>query len=146
MGPIRFRIFFLLVAAAVSGGFFYFYAPPSPVSDVYVSGQKIAVELANTPAKRIQGLSGRNALGQNEGMFFVFEKPDYYAFWMRDMNFKIDIIWIDENKKIVDIVKNATPESYPEKFSPQSPAQYVLEVNAGFADEHKINIGDLVKF
>ena len=59
------------------------------------------IEISDTKAKREQGLSGKEGLAENEGMLFVFEKEGYYGFWMKDMNFPIDIAWLDKNKKII---------------------------------------------
>ncbi|MDX1535781.1 MAG: DUF192 domain-containing protein, partial [Candidatus Spechtbacterales bacterium] len=75
----------------------------------------------------------------------VFNRPGTYSFWMKEMNFPIDIIWIGEDMRVVDITKNAKPESYPKRFSPSVLAQYVLEVVAGFSDEHGVEIGDSIK-
>ena len=111
-----------------------------------VSGVELTAELADTAEKRTLGLSGREKLGANEAMLFVFADSSIRPFWMTDMNFSLDIIWIDENKKIIDITKNTLPDSYPRTFSPLLPAKYVLEVDAGFVDESKTEIGDGVIF
>ena len=79
-------------------------------------------------------------------MLFIFNSADNYGFWMKDMIFPIDIIWIGENKKIVYIEKNVLPESYPKNFSPNVKAMYVLEVLSGFSEKHNIKIGDEVFF
>ncbi len=114
---------------------------------VEISGQKIKVEVVNTPESRAQGLSGRESLAENEGMLFVFDSPSDYSFWMKDMNFSIDMIWIDEDMKITYIKKNATPESYPEGFGPkEKTSKYVLEVFSGFSDKYNLTEGDLIKF
>ena len=79
-------------------------------------------------------------------MIFVFSKPDKYRFWMPDMHFPIDIIWTN-NGKIVGITENASNEFNPANpifYTPQKPAQYVLEVNAGFSEKNNINIGDKI--
>ncbi len=102
---------------------------------------EIPVYLANTPRSRTQGLSNKTHLPENKGMLFVFEQSDAYSFWMKDMKFAIDMIWIDENGKVVFVKENATPESYPALFTPSKPALYVLEVNAGFARENGIAVG-----
>ncbi|MFA6077853.1 MAG: DUF192 domain-containing protein [Candidatus Paceibacterota bacterium] len=102
--------------------------------------------ISETREERSRGLSGRKALLPNEGMLFVFEKPDLYGFWMKDMNFGIDIIWIDENKKIIYMEENILPESFPIIFQPILPALYVLEVPSGFVFTNKIKIGDSVIF
>jgi uncharacterized membrane protein (UPF0127 family) len=102
----------------------------------------IAAEVARSPAERMQGLSGRDALQDGAGMLFVFEQSERYEFWMPDMRISIDIIWLDEDMRVVHIKENATPESYPEKFVPNTPARYVLEVPAGFVAMHGVNNGD----
>lgn len=94
------------------------------------------IEIATTPAERERGLSGRTTpLTDSRGMLFVFDQPGTYAFWMPDMHFAIDMIWIGADGKIVDIKKNATPESYPSAFKPSAPAVYVLEVGSGNAEK-----------
>lgn len=110
-------------------------------------GQKtIEIDLADTSALRTLGLSGRDSLAPDHGMLFVFEKPDRYGFWMKEMNFSIDIIWIDVSKKIVHIEERVSPESYPKIYIPDAQALFVLEVPAGFVTENKIRVGDEVKF
>lgn len=104
----------------------------------------INLEIADTTAKRSVGLSNRDSLDPDSGILFVFEEEGDYGFWMKEMRFSIDIIWIDENGKIVDIVESATPDSYPQVFRSSEPALYVLEVNSGFVDENRISIGDML--
>src|SRR3989344_7598715 len=107
-----------------------------------IADKEIRVELADTEEKRTRGLSGRKSLSQDSGMFFVFEIPAKYSFWMKDMRFSLDIIWIDENKKIIAISENITPETYPASFSPSEPIKYVLEVNAGWAERNEVVVGE----
>jgi uncharacterized membrane protein (UPF0127 family) len=95
----------------------------------------IAIGYAITPEAHERGLSGRASLAEGSGLLFVFDRADTYQFWMPDMHFAIDIIWIGEDKRIVDISEGVTPESYPTLFRPRLPARYVLEVNAG--DTHR---------
>lgn len=111
----------------------------------------IQAQLSNTPADRKKGLSKYESFPLNRGMIFVFEEKGPYAIWMKDMKFAIDIIWIDENKKIVDIVTNAPPEPGKKDeeltvYKPRGEAKYILEINAGLVDLHEIQIGDEVKF
>lgn len=106
----------------------------------------IQIELARSSAEQIQGLSGRTSLAVDHGMLFVFEKSDIYGFWMPDMLFPIDIVWISEEKKIVHIEKNVSPASYPQVFKPTDLAQYVLEVPAGFCDTNSVVVGNSVAF
>ena len=111
-----------------------------------ISDVLITVEISNTQEKRMRGLSGREYLPKKTGMLFVFDKIERHGIWMKDMNFSIDIIWINENDEIIYIIENAQPESYPDVFLPLTPSKYVLEVNAGFVKENKIKMGDKVVF
>ena len=99
-----------------------------------------------TVPEQKRGLSGRESMPTNEGLLFVFPRSDFYGFWMKEMKFPIDIIWIDENSKVVSIARDLKPSSFPEIFKPSEKSVYVLEVNAGFAAEHNIKIGDYVTF
>jgi len=101
----------------------------------------ITVTLAQTNAEITKGLGGKDGLKENEGMLFVFNKPDRYGFWMKDMKFSIDIVWI-ENNKVIFIQKSVSPETYPESFLPTEPASMVLELQSGFCDTHGVSVGD----
>lgn len=108
--------------------------------------KNIQVDLAQTPAEHTRGLSGRKSLAADRGMLFIFEKSDSYGFWMPEMFISIDILWINEQKKIVHVEKNVTPDSYPKIFKPSAAAKYVLEVPAGFSDLNAVTAGDAVDF
>ena len=129
------KIFLIILALAVAGSF-------TP-TDNYLSigGQKVMVEIANTDAARARGLSGRAALGENQGLLFIFDAPDKYDFWMKEMNFPIDIIWIDEHWRVAEISKNLSPATFPRSFQPARPVKYVLEVTAGWAEKNNLPIG-----
>lgn len=109
-----------------------------------LSGDTFSLILADNPQERMQGLSGREKLSAREGMLFVFEEKSHWGFWMNDMNFPIDIIWLDEDYGVVGIKELATPESYPETFYPHTPALYVLEFNAGTVARYGIEMGDQI--
>ena len=148
----KFIIFLALIAIAL-GAYYFKYGFPKletenslAVRMLTIGGKTLEVEIADTLVSRKQGLSGKESLGDNQGMLFVYGEPGNYSFWMKDMKFAIDIIWIDENKKIVDIVKNISPDTFPQTFQPSSPAQYALEVNAGWTDKNFVRMGDLVEF
>lgn len=120
---------------------------PTRYTNVKIGNTTVKVEIADTVIKQSKGLMFRKSLGKNEGMLFIFSNEGYHTFWMVNMSFPIDIIWISANRTIVDITKNAEPCFIPCKFySPKEKAQYVLEVNSGFADKHKIKIGQKAKF
>lgn len=121
-------------------------ADTAPLNQVMVSDSVFNVMIADTPEKRIKGLSGVSSLASGEGMLFVFPEPGLHGFWMKDMLFSIDILWIGADKRVVHIEEGVLPESYPSVFTPLVPASYVLEVSAGIAEEKNINIGDLVMF
>jgi len=106
---------------------------------------EIPVYLADNPRIRTRGLSNKTYLPEKKGMLFVFEKADNYSFWMKDMNFSIDIIWINKEGEIISIEENVTPETYPTSFTPSKPALYVLEVNSGFARENGMVVGSKVE-
>ncbi len=136
---------FLIIFVFIVFGFLLI-SKSSDIQYVTIGGETIKVELAETPAERAQGLSGRKNLAGDTGLLFIFEKPGHYPFWMKDMNFPIDIIWISRNNQIVFIEKTATRESYPKNFGGEVESSYVLEVVAGFADKHNLAIGDQVEF
>jgi len=104
----------------------------------------VFIEIADDQDERIKGLSGRSELKYGEGMLFIFDNEKYHGIWMKDMNFAIDIIWLDENLQVVSIKENATPESYPESFKPERKALYVLEVPSGFVKKEGIKINDQI--
>ena len=116
------------------------------IKEIKIAGQSIKVELASTPLEQAQGLSGRESLKENEGMLFVFDQPGKYSFWMKDMNFAIDMIWLTEDGEVVYIKKDARPESYPETYGPDKDAKYVLEVASGFSEKNNLKEGDRVEF
>ncbi|MEK7510163.1 MAG: DUF192 domain-containing protein [Patescibacteria group bacterium] len=109
-----------------------------------INGHELGLQVVRTPEEQSVGLSGRESLAENAGMLFVYKKPFIPGFWMPDMRFSIDIIWIDKNRKIVGIEDNVAPQTYPDIFQPSLPVLYVLEVNANWAKNHNISIGDEV--
>jgi len=113
---------------------------------VSIRGTRIQVDVATTTLAVRKGLSGRTRLEEDEGMLFIFSVPDIYRFWMPDMNFPIDIIWIHDGV-VADISRNVSNEfdpAAPVFYSPRTKSEQVLEVNAGFAAKHGIEIGDPV--
>ncbi len=123
-------------------------APTGDLNIKYVnfSGARVKVDIASTPASLARGLSGRPSLRSDEGLLFIFDQPGRYSFWMKDMNFPIDIIWLTADLNVAYIKKDASPDSYPATFESPEDAQYVLEVVAGFAERNNIKAGDRVEF
>jgi hypothetical protein len=128
-------------------------APTAPAENynhqLQIGAQTLNVEIANTPAERQQGLSDRKSMAQNQGMLFNFGSPVTPAFWMKDMNFNLDFIWI-AGGKVVGIASDVpAPQSPADKlqlYYPPSAVDEVLEVNAGWAKKNNITAGDEVKF
>lgn len=120
---------------------------PKPTT-LKIASREIIIRIADDDKKRAEGLSGVTSLGENEGMLFVFGTEGGYSskdvtpsFWMKDMLIPLDIIWINDGR-IVKIDKDV-PISNPEKlYTPDTPIDYVLEVNAGFSDKNNLKIGD----
>ena len=108
----------------------------------------VAVEVVSSLEDMKRGLQGREGLKPNHGMLFNFDYEDYQRFWMKDMKFSIDIIWIDSQKKIVTIApsKAACTQDPCEVYSSTLKAKYVLEVPAGFTKKHKFRQGDQLVF
>ena len=114
--------------------------------EVMLGNTLFTLEVADTFALHERGLSYRQSLAPQTGMLFVFDTPGMYYFWMKDMNFPIDIIWLDQNKKVVHIEHSLSPSTYPDSFGPETPTQYVIEIPAGEAKQANFVIGDTVNF
>jgi uncharacterized protein len=104
----------------------------------------INAEVVSREEDLIRGLSGRASLATSTGMLFVFDHPDKWGIWMKDMNFPIDVVWLDKDLKVNHIVKSMMPGSYPVSYSPAEPALYVLELPEGEIERSVISIGQKV--
>ncbi len=102
--------------------------------------------IAKNDSDREKGLGIFHKIKSDESMIFVFDSPKKYSFWMKGMKFPIDMVWLDQDKKIVDIKSNVAVDTYPETFSPSADSLYVLEFNAGTMDNSNIKIGDACDF
>lgn len=105
----------------------------------------IFAEVADTEEKRDEGLSGQLILSDSSGMLFVFDTPDVYTFTMQNTYLSLDIIFISEDKLVVDFEENTTPLSLT-PITPNNEILYALEVNAGFVDAYGVQVGDTVVF
>ncbi len=154
IGVIMFIVFVGLITQKVQDGKLSFpinnSAGVSSKSEIKINDIAIPVEVAKTDIQRRNGLSKQDGLPEGEGMFFEFAQKDVKPpFWMKDMRFAIDILWINDDE-IVQVDNNVQP---PESgttddklilYIPNQPIDYVLEVTAGFAEEHNIEVGDMV--
>lgn len=111
-----------------------------------LNNDKISLIIADTEEEREKGLGDRESMPYDTAMLFVFDTPDTYGFWMKDMKFPLDIVWLNENKEVVYIKENAQPESYPEGFIPPQKSLYVIELNAGLVSKYGIKVGNILNF
>jgi uncharacterized protein len=115
--------------------------------NISINNYTLLVDLSITFEQIILGLSNKNSIKENEGMLFVLNPSSRRGFWMKDMKFPIDIIWLNENKEIVNIKKSLEPcvTNCP-VYYPDRESKYVLETVAGFADKQNLKVGDTIFF
>ena len=120
-----------------------FLPQPAKFSNLQINQTNLKVEIADTASRRSKGLRGRNSLGENEGMLFIFDKAEKHAFWMKGLSFALDFIWIKADK-VVDVLENIPFPSPGQKdadlpiYSSKEEVDKVLEVNGGTVK--KLNI------
>lgn len=112
------------------------------------NGKAVTAELAVTDAERQQGLMFRTRMRPEQGMLFVFEEPDYHSFWMKNTKIALDMLWLDADRRIVEIEKNVPPclEDPCPSYGGNRPALFVLELIAGQADAHGLKLFDRLDF
>jgi uncharacterized membrane protein (UPF0127 family) len=118
---------------------------------VEIGSHSFTAEEAKSDSEKEIGLSGRASMADNRGMIFLFDTPAYYSFWMKKMQFPLDILFIKDDK-IVTIFKQVTPPTDTDVadnqlpvYTPQAQANKVLEINSGLVDKYGIKVGDTVK-
>jgi hypothetical protein len=115
---------------------------------VFPDKTRVTVEIARTPDERARGLMFRKELADTAGMIFIFDEPGSYPFWMKNTLIPLDMIWLDADQKIVWVAHSVPPckadpcPSYPH----DGHALYVVEVNSGFAKQHKLKTGERLEF
>ncbi len=112
--------------------------------EITIENIPLTVEIANDSEKITKGLMFREGLDDDQGMLFIFEEQRIVQFWMMNMKFNLDIMWLDVNGKVVHIVENAEPcidaaHTSLCTYRPDAPGKYVLEVNSGFVKKHGID-------
>lgn len=137
------RVLLLLVSS-----FLILFTPMRTHTTTHASlgGNSLELEVVSGVEEKAKGLSGRALLPENHGMLFVYESDTQPAFWMKDMRFPIDIIWISGEKKVVGVEADVSPSSYPMRFRPEAPVRFAVEVNAGWSSAHGVTAGDAVEF
>lgn len=136
---------FAVLLAAVTAD-----APPRPavIPVTLPSGKVLRTEVMVRDHDRAMGLMFRPSLPEDRGMLFVFDELERHGIWMKNCRFPIDIIWLDENHKVVH-VEAAVPPCKAEPcptYQPMQKALYVLELNAGQAAKEKATTGQTLKF
>lgn len=139
---------FVLVGAVIIVAMLLQLWPDSVQTERYVlAGKKIDVEVAETLEQQFRGLGGREDIGSADAMLFPFAFKGKHGFVMRDMQFAIDIVWLNDGV-VVDIAPNVQPESFAAEeheltvYTPRDAANAVLEFEAGWVKKHDLKIGD----
>ena len=138
-------VLFVLVAVSTGCG-------SVPRDAVTVGEAVFAVEIARTPQERARGLGERDSLPGSSGMLFVFESGRAPTFWMKGMRFPLDFIWVGQDCRIVDVLRDVptpppdTPDSEIVRVRTDAEAVYIIEVNAGELERHGVEVGDAVRF
>ena len=140
---VLFLLFSFITEGALAQEFSYAHA-----TVITPKGVSIPVEVSDTPEKRSLGLGKRDKLEKGWGMLFVFERRIPHSFWMKNMRFPIDIIWLD-NQRIVELVENVPPPQEgesPTVMEPRLPSNFVLELESGRARALGLNVGQKLSF
>lgn len=137
-----------LFAGIIFGFFFWNRISQESQSLVVIKRQKIFVEVAKTEEERRRGLSGREFLGENQGMLFLFPQKGRYSFWMKEMKFNLDFVFLD-GERIVDLAMNIPfpqKDQAPQFVRSEKDFDKVLELNAGMVQQLGVKIGDEAAF
>jgi len=122
-----------------------------PMGTILVDKVPLQVQIADTEPRRIRGLMFQDQLPYDQGMIFVFGQPGLYSLWMLNMQFSLDMIWFDQDGKIVHIEKDVPPCKTAleittcQSIIPDKEAVYVLEVTSGFVDQNNITKDSVLK-
>lgn len=111
---------------------------------INISGKHVTASVANSDLSRKKGLGGVKSINVNEGKLLVFDTLDFHSIWMKDMNFSIDAIFMDDLGVVVDIIEGIHPDTYPNTFTSTKPSSQILEVNAGWVMSNDVKIGDVM--
>lgn len=133
----------LLVALVVS----FVVANFKPSTELRIGNGIYHVWVADDEPERVKGLSGVKQLDANGGLLMKFDADGTWGIWMKDMEIPLDIVWLNSDKEVVYIVKNASPETSTNVvYSPKEPARYVLELPVGSVEKAGIKKGAVASF
>lgn len=114
-------------------------------TQIFLPNTTLTATILDTDASREKGLSGLTGLKKDKAVIMVFNQPGRYGIWMKEMDFPIDVIWLNQDKKIVHLVSNMTPDSYPKTFIPPLEAQFIIEANVGTIAKNNLKVGETVR-
>lgn len=121
--------------------------PPRPALEtavLTVGGHEVRAEIARTPAEMSRGLMYRRALGRDRGMLFAYETPRTLSFWMKNTRIPLDIAFLDDEGRILQI-EGMRPYDEASRTVSREPARYALEMNRGWFAANGVGVGDIVK-
>lgn len=131
------------IAAVVALLLPYMFVQPATAT-LRVGQSTYALDIASSKTDQQKGLGGRKSLAQNRGILFVFDAPGKQCFWMKDMLFSIDMIWLSSDKKVTHIAADVSPGTYPKQYCGDTSTKYVIELNAGEAKRAGLHVGQQV--
>lgn len=146
MSTPRFILILGLASALGAGAFLLIGEEKPDLAYVKIGSALVAAEVADSPEELRQGFSGREFLRPGEGRLFIFEETGRHSIWMKDMKFPIDIVWIRDGR-VASLRENVsaplpdTPDHLLPIYMPDSSADFVLEVNAGFVGQNGVRVG-----
>jgi uncharacterized protein len=134
-----------LLALLIAGPLF---CGPAVIPLKLPSGKLLQAELMIKDEDRQMGLMFRPSLPMDHGLLFIFAEPDFHGIWMKNCKFPIDIVWLDEERRVVHVQEGAPPcKTEPcEVYTPLRRASYVIEINSGQARKEKLAVGSVVDF
>ena len=147
--------FFLILLGGIITYFGYLFIYKINISDsqikVVINQKEYLLNIAKTDEERSRGLAKFDTIKENEGMLFIFDVPGRYSFYMKDMKFNIDIIFLDQNKKVVDLYKNVKFQDYKnpydyETYKPNFNSKYTIELKEGEIEKNGVKLGDYIDF
>lgn len=146
--PFKITVAVFVLILALTAAFVLDKQENLPIKELIVGGSQLTIEIADTLATQRQGLSGRDKLDFDRGMLFVYEDKQIRNYWMKDMKFPLDVLWITDDK-VVGLQENIQfmqDRASVERFRSKQAVDKVLEVQAGWIAKNGVKIGDMVDF
>ena len=138
VGSVVIAIIGVIVAVIVTLG--------QPKVTLHLGDGIFKARVARTDAQHEKGLSGTRNLAKNQALLFIFADKDQHGIWMKDMMIPIDVVWLDDEKKVIHVEHDVQPDSYPTVYRPNGLAKYIVELPAGTARARVIRVGAIAQF